>query len=185
MAKPAWANPALAHHRLVRCWPFFLWVGIDDYAELHEKLGGAVNRMAETGDNTQLTETLLANPSFNWQNFIAPIYALFCLGVLALAGPEFWRRGLWPWMLFGFGCWAVSQAIDFVEGMDVAADIYDWAQATFGIERRYGVTHTAKLIEEMLEMFGTTLLWIGFLHYLAALLQQRSLRFVYYPTGRS
>ena len=64
-------------------------------------------------------------------------------------------------------------------------DIYDWAQATFGIERRYGVTHTAKLIEEMLEMFGTTLLWIGFLHYLAALLQQRSLRFVYYPTGRS
>ena len=157
---------------------FFFWVGIDDYAEIHERLGGALERLAGVDDDGA-AEVVLFNPSFSWHTFIAPVYALFSLGILALVGHSFWRRRLLPYLVLGFGCWAVAQGIDFVEGLDAAEQLYDWGQETFAIERRYGVTHTVKVVEEMLETLGTTLLWIGFLHYLAGVLDGRRVRFRY------
>jgi len=157
---------------------FFLWVGIDDYAEIHERLGGVLERMAEEGGTGAATDVFLSNPSFSWHTFIAPFYALCCLAIAAFVGLAFWRRRLAHFLVLGFGCWAVAQGIDFVEGLDEAEDLYDWFQDTLAVERRYGVTHTMKVVEEMLEMFGTTLLWVGFLHYLAGLLGGRTYRFL-------
>lgn len=155
---------------------FFFWIGIDDYAEIHERLGGALERLAGIDDDGS-DDAVRFNPSFSWHTFIAPVYALFSLGILALVGLSFWRRRLLPYLVIGFGCWAVAQGIDFVEGLDTAEQLYDWGQDTFGVERRYGVTHTVKVVEEILEMLGTTFLWIGFLHYLAGVLDGRAVRF--------
>jgi hypothetical protein len=155
---------------------FFLWVGIDDYAEIHEKLGGALERLAGKGDNTAVTEMLLRNPSFSWHTFIAPVFALCGLGILAFLWRSFWRLGLIHFLVLGFGCWAVAQGIDFIEGLDRVADLHLWLEEAFGADSRYGVTHSLKVIEEVLEMLGTTLLWTGFLKYLAVAADGLNLR---------
>lgn len=156
---------------------FFIWLGIDDYAEIHEKLGGVLERMGQDGGPGW------TNPSFSWHTYIAPFYALCSLLIAAGVALPFWRQGLLPYLVLGFGLWAVAQGIDFVEGLDEAEDLYDWFQDAFGIERRYGVTHTMKLLEEMMEMFGTTLLWVGFLHYLGRASDGLGLRLRYGAGG--
>lgn len=146
---------------------FFIYVGIDDFAEVHERLGGALERLLAGDETPEANETLLWNPSFSWHTFIAPFFGVCVLGMLAFLWLEFWRLRLVHWLVLGFGCWAVAQGIDFVEGLDAIEGVYDDIQAYFEIERRYLVTHTFKVVEEVLEMFGTTLLWVGFLKYFA------------------
>ena len=88
-------------------------------------------------------------------------------GHIAFLWLEFWRLRLIHYLILGFGCWGVAQGIDFVEGLDNVDALYDWVKDKAGIDRMYGVTHSFKLVEEVLEMLGTTLLWVGFLYYLA------------------
>lgn len=146
---------------------FFLWIGIDDFAEIHERLGGVLESMAtsDTDEPNQLTGFFLKNPSFSWHTFIAPVFALYVLGITIFLWLSFWRLNLARYLILGFGCWAVAQSLDFLEGLDDIDTFYDSVQEYFAIKRKYGVTHTFKVVEEELEMFGTTLLWIGFLHY--------------------
>jgi hypothetical protein len=146
---------------------FFLWIGIDDFAEIHEKLGGVLERLAAKGENSAVTEIMLQNPSFSWHTFIAPFFALCGLGILLFLWLSFWRLRLVHFLILGFGCWAVAQGLDFIEGLDDVDIFYDEIQQMLSIRRKYGVTHLFKVIEEVLEMLGTTLLWVGFLHYLA------------------
>jgi hypothetical protein len=160
---------------------FFIWIGIDDAAEIHEKLGGALVRMAASGEETEVTAWLLQNPSYSWHTFIAPAFALFGLGILAFLWLRFWRLRLLHWILLGFACWGLAQVMDFIEGLEQVGALYDWLQATFAIERRYGVTHSWKVAEEVLEMLGTTFLWVGFLKYLATIADGLQIRLRYPP----
>ena len=146
---------------------FFLWIGIDDFAEIHEKLGGVLKRLAAKGEEAAVTEFLLQNPSFSWHTFIAPFFAACGLAIFAFLGLAFWRLRLLHYLILGFGCWVVAQGLDFVEGLNNVERLYRSVQDTFRVELIYGVTHTFKVIEEVLEMLGTTLLWVGFLHYFA------------------
>lgn len=146
---------------------FFLFIGIDDFAEIHEKLGGVLERMAsnENSDEGAIVGILLKNPSFSWHTFIAPIFALCGLAIALFLWMEFWKLNLFRYLFFGFGCWIFAQSLDFLEGLDGIDDYYKLIQDYFAIEREYFVTHTFKVVEEYLEMLGTTLLWVGFLSY--------------------
>lgn len=146
---------------------FFLWIGIDDFLEIHEKLGGALERMVadESGNQDGIAGFLLKNPSFSWHTFIAPAFALIGLAILAFLWKAFWRLSLTRYLILGYGCWAIAQGIDFIEGLEGIDHYYTSIQEGLDIERKYGVTHSLKVIEEVLEMFGTTLLWVGFLLY--------------------
>jgi hypothetical protein len=153
----------------------FVWIGIDDAAEIHERLGGALERMAHGG---AVGELLLQNPSYAWHGLIAPLYALCGLGIAVFLWSPFWRLKLTRYLILGLGCWAVAQGMDFVEGLDSVDTVYDRVQEWLGGEtRRYAVTHTFKVVEEVLEMLGTTLLWMGFLSYLADVADGLELRF--------
>jgi len=145
---------------------FFLWIGIDDSAEIHEKLGGALQRMVKKEeDQGMIIEFLLKNPSFPWHTLIAPIFGLCGLVITVFLWTAFWQLRLIHYLVLGFGCWIIAQGIDFTEGLDNIEEIYKSIQESLNIERRYAISHTFKVVEEVLEMFGTTLLWIGFLHY--------------------
>jgi hypothetical protein len=148
---------------------FFLFIGIDDFAEIHEKLGGVLERMAATDgdDEGAIIGTLMKNPSFSWHTFIAPVFALCGLAIALFLWMEFWKLNLFRYLFLGFGCWIVAQSLDFVEGLDDIETYYKSVQDYFSIERAYLVSHTFKVVEEYLEMLGTTLLWVGFLSYFA------------------
>ena len=148
---------------------FFFWIGIDDFAEIHERLGSVLERLAEKHDGEDIffIRLLLKNPSYNWHTFMTPIFALCGLGITVFLWRAFRQTKLFFYLFLGFGCWAVAQAIDYMEGLDQTESVYRVIQEAFAIKREYGVTHTFKVVEEVLEMFGTTLLWIGFLRYFA------------------
>ncbi len=146
---------------------FFLWIGIDDAAEIHEKLGGALERMINDDESGIIINFLLKNPSYSWHTFIAPFFALCGLGIMLFLWMAFWRLSLIHYLILGFGCWAIAQGIDFTEGLDDIDEFYKQIQESLSLEHKYAVSHTFKVVEEVLEMFGTTLLWIGFLYYFA------------------
>jgi len=149
---------------------FFLWIGIDDMAEIHEKLGGAIERMVSKNGEEEwggLIGFLLKNPSFAWHTFIAPFFAVCGLLIAIFLWTAFWQHNLTRYLVLGFGCWIIAQGIDFTEGLENIDDFYLYLKDSLGIEEKYGVSHTFKVIEEELEMLGTTLLWVGFLHYFA------------------
>jgi len=149
---------------------FFLFIGIDDSAAIHEKLGGALERMATKGSEEQgpLLSFFLNNPSFSWHTFIAPVFAVCGLMIALFLWLAFWRLNLVRYLVVGFGCWIVAQSIDFLEGLKDIDVVYASVQEYYAIEDIYLVTHTFKVVEEVLEMLGTTLLWVGFLYYFAA-----------------
>jgi hypothetical protein len=159
---------------------FFIFIGIDDFAEIHEKLGGVLERLASSENNESgaIVGTLMKNPSFSWHTFIAPIFALCGLAIALFLWMEFWKLSLFRYLFLGFGCWIVAQSLDFVEGLDDIDDFYKLVQDYFSIERYYLVTHTFKVVEEYLEMLGTTLLWVGFLSYFSHVADGLKLEFL-------
>jgi hypothetical protein len=129
---------------------FFLYVGIDDASSVHERLGTAF------ADAMPESSTLLSQfPTFSWHLFVAPFLGAALCAVAVLL----WRLVPHPWarqlIVVGLCCFAVSQGLDFLEGID---DLYDgWAES-LDVED-YTVAHSLRAVEEMLEMFGTTALW--------------------------
>ncbi len=153
---------------------FFLWIGIDDFAEIHERLGTALEDMARkySGKGASLLSFFLKNPSYDWHTFMVPVFALFGVGITAFLWTKFRRFHLFRYLFFGFACWFISQGLDYIEGLYVEdipqiESFYMKAKRVLAIDQEYGVTHLFKVVEEVLEMFGTTLLWIGFLKYFA------------------
>ncbi|MBY4676518.1 hypothetical protein [Marinobacterium arenosum] len=147
----------------------FLWIGIDDYASVHEKLGNVLERMATAGESPVggLTGLLLENPSYSWFTFIAPTFAVCALVALVFLWCAFRPLGLTRYLVDGFGILALSQGLDFIEGLDAMERAYDDLQQHFAIERRYAVSHSFRVFEEVLEMLGTLMIWLGLLCYLA------------------
>jgi hypothetical protein len=129
---------------------FFIYVGIDDAAKIHERVGSAVERVVE--DTPSLVWIVEAFPSFGWQLFVAPVLALGLLASLVFIGMRGPKLGVWPFVgatLLAFG---ISQGLDFLEGID---GLFEQLAERNGLDE-YTVSHSFKVVEETLEMLGTT-----------------------------
>ncbi len=145
---------------------FWAYIGIDDNAEIHERLGSAFERATEGSG------LLSGFPSFAWQLFVAPVLAAGLLAAVVVA----WRhveRGR-PLLLACLACFAIAQGFDFMEGIEGLFE--DWA-ASIGTAE-YTLSHTFRAAEETLEMVGTTAYWAPTLWLLADRLRGRSVTFV-------
>lgn len=144
---------------------FFLYIGLDDASEIHERVGSALGRLAEEGG-------WIANyPSFAWQIFLAPFLAA---GLLATA-IFLWLRvpSGRKWVAFALAAFAVAQGLDYLEGVEGLLD--GWADdASLAA---YTVNHGSRALEEMLEMLATTALWAPMLWKLSEETKDLELRF--------
>ena len=119
---------------------FFIYVSLDDTAKLHERLGTTLRVKSE-----QITDVPLSDwfPSWGWQLFIAPVF--MAMGVFILF--FLWRVvavGLRLWVLVALGLLGFAVALDFIEGLELEA------------LSSYSSTHLTQLLEEVVEMLGTT-----------------------------
>ncbi len=132
---------------------FFLYISIDDAAQVHERVSSAL------ADRFPTLPFLADYPSFSWHLLIAPILAA---GLLAVS-VHLWRsdptRQTKLLVVGGLLAFAVSQGIDVLEGVDGLFD--GWAD-DLGVAA-YTVGHGLRTVEEMLEMLGTLALWIPML----------------------
>ena len=145
---------------------FFCFMGIDDAAEIHERLGTLLGREAvavPVDERGAALGTVLTVPTYFWQLFIAPLFVLAGVVITAFL----WRRlrphGLFRHVAVGMACFALAIAFDFVEGID---GFYANAAAVWHLEE-YTVNHYGRVLEETLEMIGTTSFLAAFTGYLA------------------
>lgn len=144
---------------------FWTYVGIDDNAEIHERVGSALGRATADSD------FLSAWPGFSWQIFLAPVLAL-ALFVSTLVAARYAPAGR-AMLVACLACFAIAQGIDFLEGIDGQFD--EWA-ADLGVAP-YTVGHGLRSIEELLEMLGTTAFWSVSITLLATRLSGHTIKF--------
>ncbi len=128
---------------------FFLYVSIDDAAEVHERVATALS------DRFPSLPFLADYPSFSWHLLVAPVLA----AGLAAVGAYLWfripttrTRGL---VVAGLAAFAISQSLDVLEGID---GLFEGWATDLGVAD-YTVGHSFRAVEELLEMLGTTALW--------------------------
>lgn len=129
---------------------FFTWVGVDDGAALHERIG------------TALENDVAFFPSYAWQVIFVPI---FTVAMLITAHIVFrTRRAPWTRTLFlvGIGCYIVAVVLDYLEGRYGA---YDSVASTFGATVPT-VSHYSRVVEEFLEDAGASLFLVALLRHL-------------------
>ena len=164
---------------------FFIYLAIDDGAEVHERMGTVFKELstrlaASDGEITIGKKLLELFPSYPWQILFLPIFS--CMGLFMVL--FLWRElSGWParaLMLAGITCFAVAVGIDFIEGMEKehAWNIQTMIVTQFRLEKNT-VRHFSKAIEETIELFGTTFLWTAFLIHLSRVAGKIQIRFVH------
>jgi hypothetical protein len=160
------------------------WVAFDDGARVHEALGTMVDEWLDPIRRDPEATGILAwvgrYPSYGWQLIVAPP-----LGVAGALGCWFFAREvrgsatrrLLVAMLLIF---AVTLAMDFVEGLDrdhpwnvwarfaVDERLDDWSHRRFDTSAFATLQHGARVVEELLEVAGGTVLLVLLLGHLTA-----------------
>lgn len=151
---------------------FFTYLAVDDGAGIHERVGTVVKVMF-SGPETALDESEAAShvlffPSYTWQLIFVPVFAAVALWMLVVLLRKLHPARSKQVFVLALACYAVAVGLDFVEGLRNAhnnlAGVMDLKAST--------VRHYSKVIEEFLEMFGTTLFLVTFAGHLAMLVQE-------------
>jgi hypothetical protein len=159
---------------------FFVFMGVDDAAEIHERIGtwlGSLFR-EDTSGHPALIRRIMELPAYSWQIFLGPLFAIMGIFMLVFLWNHFGRHGLRRYLLLGLGCYAAAigfDALERIEGVfESVGDAWDW--------RTYTVRHNSKVVEELLEMFGTACFWTGALRHFVS--EAEGLRFAFVPRPR-
>jgi hypothetical protein len=151
---------------------FFIFIAIDDAAEFHEGIGSALKRAAGDDADSGGAATVLGLENFGWQVYVLPFFALAGLLMFAFVFRHLHRHRLLRFFIAGLSLYVAAVGVDFLEGIrdseGESGGLYEQLAETWEM-RRYTVSHTAKMIEETLEMLGTTFFLYTFLRYLAVI----------------
>jgi len=145
---------------------FFIYMAIDDAFALHETLGTAFSQwFKSTPEPSSLFKLVSKFPSFYWIMLLGPFFILMGLFMLIFLWNELKGIKLRKFVFIALVFFAIAILLDFIEGID---ETYRMMENMAGMTEPF-VTHFIQLVEEVLEMLGTTLLWYVFLNYLAHL----------------
>jgi hypothetical protein len=170
-----------ARRRAVAWWivaGFFAYMAMDDGSSLHEAVATAIEdawrEAAAAGEPGVLARALQAFPSYPWQVLLLP--ALGALGLFTAwwSVREMSRRSYRRLVLAGFACFALAVGIDFVEGLETP---YRNLGAAWSLGEDT-VPHASGIVEELIEMLGTTFLLYAYLAYLLDLCRDIRVRVV-------
>lgn len=163
---------------------FFGYMAIDDGAQIHERVGSALEAMLGGADRG-----LGVFPSYTWHIVLLPVFAVLGLFLLAFLWMELPGRASRALMLAAIACFVVAVGLDFVEGLDVEhrwnlyrrlSETYSldgWARARFHESAFETLRHFSRSVEEALEMFATTLLWFVLLRHLPSAARELRIHF--------
>lgn len=154
---------------------FFLYVSVDDAAKIHERLGDLVRDKSVDSGSSLLGSVGESFPSYAWQWVFAPFLIMIGSYILLFLWGQLPTSQMRFCILAALACWVIAVGIDFLEGIDGLFE--NWA--TQLQVQRYTVSHPLLMLEEFLEMFGTTLFLTVFVRVLVdkanlALCQRKS-----------
>ena len=153
---------------------FFLYMAVDDGAQIHERVGTTFEEMRENAG-----ASVDAFPSYTWQLLFLPVFGALGLFMLGFLWRELRVRSARVLVLLAIACQVVAVGIDFQEGLapdhrlnmytTLAAryDLEEWTEAQFGETPYDTLTHFSQSIEETLEMAVISIFWFLFLRHLS------------------
>ncbi len=148
-AKAADEPPWVARSWAFLC-GFFVYMSVDDAAKIHERVGSTFKK------------GVAFFPSYAWQAIYAPLFGGAALLLLFMAWRVVRQRTARWWIPVGLACYVAAVALDFAEGIDGVHQA--WA-ALLGW-KTHTVSHVQKVIEETIEMAGSTFFLGAFLLHL-------------------
>lgn len=162
---------------------FFTYMAADDGATIHERLGSTLKDAQKDG-------SLQNFPTYFWQIIFVPIFG--CMGLFLMY--FFWRdpatRPRAILVFLALGCMAFAVGLDFFEGLKPShdwnvytmiakrVDFADFAERQFRATEYEALVHFSKSLEEFIEAFSMTLLWVAFLGHLMTVGRDVRVRFV-------
>jgi hypothetical protein len=164
---------------------FFSYMAVDDGSRIHEQVGRAFRALLEGGGGSGLLQQF---PSYAWQVFFVPLFGAAGLFTVVFLVRHSRGPGTRAIVLLAVGLLGLAVGLDFLEGLDREHpwNPYTYLANNFDLEldsrimfrhSAYFITrHFSKVIEEILEMFATTLLWSVFLGHLFDLGAQARIR---------
>jgi hypothetical protein len=128
---------------------FFAYISLDDHLMLHERIGGTLGPVifGKTLGNRDLM------PTYNWHFLLGPFFVAFGVFFLIFLFRQFKRWRDRVLLILGLALWGTAVLMDAWEG---TRDPYGWLTRATGFKEIY-IRHTAMLLEEMLEMAGSTI----------------------------
>ncbi|MBF0425708.1 MAG: hypothetical protein HQL66_07805 [Magnetococcales bacterium] len=146
---------------------FFIYDGIDDTAQIHERTGTAFGHLAKAYAKTSaLADNAFHYPSYYWQIVLGPFFVLFGLYMAKFFYKEFSLR-LKIIFLSGMACYASKIGIDFVEG----ATRLEFLSVPLDLSY-HETRHLFRAIEDWMKMLGSTMLLGAFMEHLRMLTEQ-------------
>jgi len=155
---------------------FFTYMAIDDAVAIHEHLGSTFEDLqAELDDGIPgpLGRWLEAYPSYTWQVVVGPLFAAMGLFLLVFLWRELKPAPLRWLVVLALGCFSLAVGMDYVEG------IYGgYKRIIVATGWQYEtIRHVSKVIEEFIEMLGTSLFLTAFLLHFGSVAGRISLSF--------
>jgi len=148
---------------------FFTYMSADDGATIHERLGTTFR------ESNPDSATIASYPSYAWQLAVLPFFVAMGLFMVVFLGRELTRPRGRALVVLALFCFVIAIGLDFGEGLgeEHALNPYnylvehtgadEWARKRFHRTGYDALRHFQKSLEECIEMFGMTLLWIALL----------------------
>ena len=136
-------------------WPWLLigaifsFASLDEFAEIHENVGTALQESIHSGVVRQLSD---GSPNSPWVGFYLPVLGVAVLSIVLFLLKKLSRLKWRVMVACGFLCYAIAILQDFYQGMDATP-------------AHSPLTDTSVLLEEVLEMFGCIFLTSVFVDY--------------------
>lgn len=143
---------------------FFLYISLDDHLVLHERLSGGIGRAIQKFHPAEQFQFL----TYEWIYLFLPLFALFGLFMLVFLFLELRSARFRILILLAFGFWAAAVCLDAWEGAGLPYRELESATGLARLEAR----HTVMLVEEMMELLGSTLFFYLFLRRLGGVLTE-------------
>lgn len=154
---------------------FFLYLSMDDHAEIHERLGSVFKIYAKGESRDHWARSLLNMfPSYPWQVVVGPIFAVMGLMMLVFLWIHFNNNTSRVLLFLGLGLYLAAIGLDFVEGIPGG---HNSIQKLLNVDN-YTVRHFSKSLEEFMEMLGTTFIMLSLLKHLFLSTQEVRLRVI-------
>jgi hypothetical protein len=150
---------------------FFTYLGIDDGSKLYERVGTAVKQLSGSLESVEATGAV--PHSYTWQYIFVPFFAAFGFFILIYLWREL-KTNRERWVLFAaLACYGLAVGLDFIEGLPEG---YDTIATYVGVSGRF-MNHFGRVLEEFLELLGTSLFLVTFLGHLLQVAPKWSLSF--------
>ena len=138
---------------------FFTYLAIDDGSKFHERIGTAVKGMGGDTGRDVAEATMALDHSYTWQYVFGPFLISMGIFILFFMWRELKTKNLRLLIFAALSCYGLAVGLDFVEGLPGA---YEGIGAAAGLSGKF-VNHFGRVLEEFLELFGTTLFLVTFL----------------------